>query len=394
MALIRVSARFDCVARAQASQAGRRGYPPSVRARHNVFMRTIMGAARRLGFASKLCGAATVCALAFAVASHAAQRERAAMGEAALRFLATLDDAQLSRVLIDFDDAARGDWHYVPRERPGVRLGELDEKARAAAQELFAAALSARGLEKLEGVLALEALLRELASAGGRTPPSWRDPGNYSLCLFGDPASAEPWGWRIEGHHLSLSFTLAGDDVAVTPHFFGAEPTRADVPGRKDLRVLGAEEDLALELLQSFDDAQRALALRAGEPPQDILFGPGGDPFEIEPAGIAWQELSPQQRELLERLVGEVIGNLEPALAADARQRLDEEGHERLHFVWMGAASIDAPHYWRVQGQRSVIELDNVQSGGHHAHLVWRDLERDFGADLLRRHRAAEHDGR
>jgi hypothetical protein len=350
-----------------------------------------MEATKGCGVASRLLGAGAVCVLAVAVAGHADERERATQAEAALSFLAALPDVQLRRAMIAFDDAARSDWHYVPRERPGVRLGDLDEKARAAAQGLFSAALSAKGLAKLEGVLALEALLRELASAGGRTPPSWRDPGNYYLCLFGDPGADDPWGWRIEGHHLSLSFTSAGGGFALTPHFIGAEPTRADVPGRAGLRVLGAEEDLALELLESLDDAQRALALRPEDPPEDILFGPAGDPFAIEPAGIAAPQLEPKQRALLERLVGEVIGNLEPELAAAARQRLDAEGLDSLHFVWLGARSIEEPHYWRVQGERSVIELDNVQSGGHHAHLVWRDLERDFGGDLLRSHRAAEH---
>jgi Protein of unknown function (DUF3500) len=328
--------------------------------------------------------------LAIAVAGHAAERERMTLADAAQKFLATLPDDQSKRVRLDFEDAARKDWHYVPRERPGVRLGDLDAKARAAAQDLFAAALSARGLEKLEGVLALEALLRDLQTTNGRAP-SWRDPGSYYLCVFGDPASSEPWGWRIEGHHLSLSFTLANGEVAVTPHFFGAEPTRADVPGRGTLRVLGAEEDLALELLKSLDDEQRALALVPGDPPADILFGPAGDPFAVKPAGIQATKLNEPQRDLLARLVGEVIGNLEPDLAADARKRMDAEGYDSLHFLWMGASAIDAPHYWRVQGKRSVIELDDVQSGGNHAHLAWRDLERDFGCDLLREHRATEH---
>jgi hypothetical protein len=338
----------------------------------------------------RLGGAAAVCVLAVAVAGQAAERERATMAEAARGFLKALNEEQRERVTLDFGDRARGDWHYVPRERPGVRLGDLDATARAAAQGLFAAGLSARGLEKLEGVLALEALLYELESRDGRLA-RWRDPGNYTVALFGDSAASEPWGWRVEGHHLSLSFTVAGGEIAVTPHFFGAEPTRADVPGRKGLRVLGAEEDLALELLKSLDDAQRALAHEPGDPPADILFGPGGDPLAVEPAGIEAGKLSQPQRDLLQRLVDEVLGNLEPALAADARERFAEERVDRLRFLWLGAAAIDAPHYWRIQGPRTVIELDNVQDSGNHAHLVWRDLERDLGSDLLRSHRAQEH---
>jgi hypothetical protein len=355
--------------------------------RHNG---AVMQATYRLEVVPRILGACAVCLLAIAVAGHAAERESATLSEAAQAFLATLPDGQLRRALLAFDDAARKDWHYVPRERPGVRLGDLDAKARGAAQNLFAAALSARGVEKLEGVLALEAMLRELETTNG-SAPSWRDPGSYFLCVFGDPASTEPWGWRIEGHHLSLSFTVAQGEVAVTPHFFGAEPTRADVPGRGPLRVLGAEEDLALELLKSLDDEQRALALVPGDPPADILFGPAGDPFAIKPAGIEATQLTPAQRDVLAHLVGEVIGNLEPGLAAEARKRMDAESYDCLHFVWMGAPAIDAPHYWRVQGKRTVIELDDVQSGGNHAHLAWRDLERDFGGDLLREHRAAEH---
>ena len=64
---------------------------------------------------------------------------------------------------------------------------------------------------------------------------------------------------------------------------------------------------------------------------------------------------------------------------------------DHVHVAWAGDLAPGAPHYYRVQGPRLLIEYDNTQRGANHAHSVWRDPQSDFGADALAAHRAAHH---
>ena len=224
-------------------------------------------------------------ACALGLAAHLRPTPSDDAAAAAQGFLESLPAQQRERARFAFDDAERGDWHFVPRERQGLPLGELAPAARAAATELFASALSARGLARVDGVIALEGLLRELESRPDR-PATWRDPGAYFVSLFGEPGGAAPWGWRLEGHHLALNFTVVGSDLAVTPAFVGANPAHAhDGPGQGG-RLLGREEDLARALVRGLDAEQSALAIVAERPPDDIFYGPERSSLRAGPAGL------------------------------------------------------------------------------------------------------------
>jgi hypothetical protein len=283
-------------------------------------------------------------------------------------FLAALEPAQRERAHFALEAPERLDWHFVPRARPGVMLGELGDGARQALDALLGAGLSARGSERVEGVIELERLLRELESRPDR-PATWRDPDAYAVTVFGEPDGARPWGWRLEGHHLSLTFTRVGEALAVTPAFVGANPARAPGGPGPDGRLLGREEDLARALVRSLDERQLALAH----------------------GGIAGERLDAGQRALLEQLLEAWLAGWQPATAAAARERLGPT--EGLRFTWMGGLQSGEPHYWRVDGLHAVLEWDNVQNGANHAHCVWRDLERDHGADLLAEHHRKAHQG-
>ena len=181
---------------------------------------------------------------------------------AARRLIEATPVAARAGLLRPFNDAARSDWHYTPRRRAGIAWREMGPAQREAATELLRSALNERGLDKVRSVMALEIALRELETFGLA-----RDPDNYAIAIFGDPDhAAAPWGWRIEGHHLSLHWTLRGDAyVATLPQFFGANPARVPrdaVKGPKaGTRVLGDEEDRARALLMALPPAQRAAAV-------------------------------------------------------------------------------------------------------------------------------------
>ncbi len=316
-------------------------------------------------------------------AALAAGRTGEPIAERAAELREALRPELRERASFPFDDQRRVEWHYVPRDWPGVSLGELEPLERERLDQLLRSALSERGLAKVQGVFRLEELLYE---ESGRDPV--RGPGRYSLAFWGTPGGSEPWGWRLQGHHLALHYTLAGGEVAATPFFLGAHPAEVRSGPEKGLRVLGEEERLARDLLASLSEEQLRLAVRAEEKPGDVVFGPGRDFPQVRPGGIPAAKLSEEQRSLLGELLREYIGNLRPDLAERELARCGERGLEALHFLWIGPTGVGQPFYYRLHGPHFVLEFDMVSE--NHVHALWRDLENDFGADLLERHRARE----
>lgn len=307
------------------------------------------------------------------------------MAEAAKKFSASLDAAQRSRATFAVDAATRKDWHYVPRERQGLPLGSMSDAQKQALHALLESALSDDGIRKVDGVILLEGVLREIENS------PIRDPAHYTVSLFGEPGSEDAWGWRLEGHHLSLNFLEKHGRVAVTPWFLGANPERVASGPHAGLRPLAEEEDLARALAKSLDGEQRALGVREGEVPRDVILSPGRAASFLDPPGIAGSKLGKEQQKELARVAALYAGALDPSLAGDAIDRVRKTAAADLHFLWIGGLEPGDPHYWRVQGNRFAIELDNVQGGAGHVHTLWRDLDDDFGEDLLRRHYEDAH---
>src|SRR5215470_2570953 len=203
--------------------------------------------------------------------SEVSDSVRAAMAAAAVAWLNALPSDARRRALFGMPDKERENWHYVPRRREGVPFKEMPASARASAHELMKASLSGMGYGKAVNVFRLEEVLRQLETFG-----LMRDPENYAVTVFGAPDSSAPWGWRIEGHHLSLNFTLVpGKPVAVTPAFYGANPAEVRSGPLKGLRVLGREQDRGRALAQSMDAAQRRRMIIADRSLGDIVSGPG-----------------------------------------------------------------------------------------------------------------------
>ena len=315
------------------------------------------------------------------VAQEARRRSADAMAEAAARFLSALSAAERAKTLFALEDAERFDWGYVPKSRRGISLKELDSEKRRLVLDLLRTGVSRVGYRKATDVIALENVLRELQGS------SIRDPQLYYLTIFGTPASGAPWGWRFEGHHLSLNYTVAGGfGVATAPSFFGANPARVASGPLAGKRALAGEEDLARELLLSLDAARRSRAIFRSAAPDEIVTGDAAKVDPLAPAGIAAAELSPDQLERLKRLLREYLGRMPDDLAAEREAKLERAGFEKIHFAWAGGASPGQPHYYRIQGPTFLVEYDDTQNSANHIHTVWRDFDGDFGRDLLREH--------
>jgi hypothetical protein len=313
---------------------------------------------------------------------------RTAMAAAASAFLSALPAETRRRATFAFADKERLNWGYVPRSREGVPFKDMTPAARAAAHELVKASLSGLGYAKAMNVVRLEGVLRQLETFGGLR----RDPESYFFTVFGAPGQGAPWGWRMEGHHLSLNFTLApGKPVAVTPAFFGANPAEVRSGPSKGLRALPREQDMGRALARTMDVEQRRRMTIAERSLGDIVTGPGRSESLAAPAGIAAAALGSSQRDLLVRLVEEYAQNMRVEVAGEELRRLRDAGIERLHFAWAGPIEPGHAHYYRIHGPTALIELDNTQNEANHIHSVWHDPRNDFGADLLRAHYERVH---
>ena len=306
------------------------------------------------------------------------------MRTAARSLLASLDGTQRDLAAQAFaDDAARRWLEYRPRRRPGACLAELSGTARKAAHRLLATGLSEHAYAQAMGIVALEEVLD--------SKEQWRrgrHSGDYWVSVYGDPDGDQPWSWRFEGHHLSVTMTVAGQEVSPAPVFFGANPACVSYAGRPVSRPLGPEEDLVRALLDALGEQDRPAAVVASLAPADIRTATSPRASQgIEPLGVAASGLGPAARALLAQLVALYLDRLPAELAARQAARLD--GSE-LHFAWEGPLTAGARHYYRVQGDDLLIEYDTT-ADGNHAHTVLRRPRSDFGDDILAAHYARAH---
>jgi Protein of unknown function (DUF3500) len=312
----------------------------------------------------------------------------AEMVQAADAFVASLDPHQRAKALFEFDDAERLNWHFVPRSRRGLPLKEMSPEQQELARGILQAGLSRRGYLTASTIIELELVLREMGEN-----PVVRDPERYYFSIFGTPSHLAPWGFRAEGHHLSLNFTLVRDTlIATAPAFFGANPAQVRSGARRGLRALADEEDIGRELVLSLDESQLDDALIAADAPRDIVTGNAARVEALSPVGIRVAELRPQQAAILVRLLEVYLGRMAEPVAGRRRAALERTDFGEVAFAWAGSTRPGEAHYYRIQGPSFLVEYDNTQNDANHIHTVWRDFDGDFGRDLLGEHyRSARH---
>ena len=302
------------------------------------------------------------------------------MTQAATNFLAALTPEQRATAMFELRDEERFNWHFIPRARKGLAFRDLTFPQQTLAQVLLMTPLSHRGYFKAATIMTLDQVLYEVENHAER-----RAPGQYSISIFGTPGK-EPWGWRIEGHHLSLNFTVGNGAVAKTPSFMGSNPAEVRSGPRQGLRVLAREEDLAHTLMQSLTEAQRAVAIVTTNAPREIITSTNRHVTALQPAGMTAAQFTPEQRGVFMELLREYVFRYRDELAAADWRKIEQAGPEQLHFAWAGGIEAGQGHYYRIQGPAFLMEFDQTQDNANHIHTVWRDLENDFGEDLLRQH--------
>jgi hypothetical protein len=299
------------------------------------------------------------------------------MKREAAAFLAALDGRQLAVASRPFDADGDRRWiEYRPEPRPGLILADMGLEARKAAHRLLATALSPPAFAQAMAVIALEEVL-DRREGGVRH----RHSDDYKVIVFGTPGD-DRWAWRFEGHHLSVTMTVADGVASPAPVFLGANPSRVDLAGRPVLRPLAVEEDLGRELLLSMTSAARRKAVVASDAPWDIRTTRDPRVAAIEPLGVARQDLRPGERAMLDQLAAIYLGRLPDDLAGRLQTGV-------LHFAWEGPHLAGLRHYYRIQGDDLLIEFDQTADGDGHAHTVLRRPRGDFGEDILAAHHAS-----
>ena len=217
-----------------------------------------------------------------------------------------------------------------------------------------------------------------------------RNKEEYWFSVFGTPGARGIWGWRVEGHHISLRFTVADgamkSDLSSSPMFLGANPAEVRDGDKKGLRVLAAEEDAARALVVALPADLRQQAIINAVAPTDILTMNKNDITPLPEQGVSFGAMGSEQQRLFTRLLETYTSLMETDIASERMATIKSAGLDRIRFAWAGEIEKGRKHYYRIQGPTFLIEYDNTQNNGNHIHSVWRDFNGDFGRDLLREH--------
>ncbi|MEE2643079.1 MAG: DUF3500 domain-containing protein [Planctomycetota bacterium] len=311
------------------------------------------------------------------------------MTAAATSFLGTLNAEQRKTTVYAYDSKERVGWHFIPKDsRKGFQVKNMDEKQRAAATELLRVCLSKAGFKKATTIMELEGLLHAIEKGKGNI----RDPERYYYTLFGEPGNKTKWGLSIEGHHLSLNFVIANNEVvSVSPSFFAANPgtVKTDIHDKikKGTRVLAAEEKLAFKLVKSLNDDQQAAAIFAKKAPKEIRAAGEAQPPVESAIGVSGSDLGKEQLAVLKRLVATYAGNFPKPIGNKKMNTIEKNGWDQVKFAWGGAKKPGIGHYYRIQGASFLIEFVNTQpdaegNPANHIHCVWRNPNGDFAIEL------------
>jgi hypothetical protein len=339
--------------------------------------------------ALRLTVAVTLVAVFTGVALMASQKSAATMAKAATQFLDSLTADQKSKAVFPFASDERLRWHFSPNEtfpRKGLMIKDMNEAQRRLAHDLLRSGLSARGYVKVTSIIELEDILKAIETGGKMA----RNKEEYLFSIFGTPGAKGAWGWRVEGHHISLRFAIADGavthNVASSPMFLGSNPAEVRDGEKKGLRVLAAEEDAGRALLMALPAELQKQAIANPVAPNDIVTMNKNDITPLPDQGVLYSALPAKQQALLTQLIEVYTSNMEADIASERMAKIKAAGMDKIRFAWLGEIEKGKKHYYSVQGPTFLVEYDNTQNNGNHIHSVWRDFNGDFGRDILREH--------
>jgi hypothetical protein len=345
--------------------------------------------------------AALVVVTGIAYVAQQADHSGPSMVSAAQGFVKSLTAEQNKQAMFDFDSEERFSWEFIPLQnkdktkylRNGLPLDEMTAEQKKAALALVKAGTSESGYLAATTIMSLEKILRDQE---GKKGAMVRNPEWYFFTIFGTPSKTGKWGWRVEGHHLSMNFTMEGTQVvASTPCFFGANPAEVKDGPDKGKRILPQAEDNALALFKSLGDEQKKVAHQAkafGEPGENSkpktekqAFKPRTKvPTVGKAVGLSAAKMTKEQKEILKKIITSYTGRMASDVAALEMKQVEDGGWDNIHFAFTGSTEPGKGYTYRVQGLTFVVEFLNMQSDSagnpaNHIHSCWRRITGDFG---------------
>ncbi len=317
--------------------------------------------------------------------------------KAADAFLASLSQTQRSKTMFAVDDDEWRKWmnqHFYVRQ--GMGFNEMTDAQREAALSLLRASLSAKGLQLTRDIMRLNHTLGELNSNDFVQYGEWL----YWITVMGTPSAKEPWGWQLDGHHVIINYFVMGDQVVMTPAFWGSEPITAHAGKFKGTTVLQDEQNKGLQVITALTEAQRQKAILQVSKTGNHNVGEAfKDNVVLNYAGIRAAEFSKEQKDRLLSLIEQYVSNMKDG---HARVKMQEvRAHlDNTYFAWIGGTEATSVFYYRIQSPVILIEFDHQVPANlrhlaadprapnrEHIHTVVRTPNgNDYGKDLLRQH--------
>lgn len=308
--------------------------------------------------------------------------------------------------VLGFNDTSRLKWNNLPvglRARVGASIGNMTDDQRKLVHRILSASLSSQGYLKATSIMHLDDLLnryydslyykKEINDTVFTFVRSllWSHK-NFYFAFFGNPAD-NTWGYKLEGHHLSVNFTFVNDQLSVTPFFIGTDPAEYPNSEYAGWRVLGQEEDLGIKLIHLLSPAQQQKATMSTGVPMDIITAAESGKRLVDNWGIMGSDMDNNQKAVLLYIIREFVFNLEYDKAVIEYNKILKAGVDKIYFGWIGAYEEKVPHYYVLNGPTFIIEFDNnggPRNSANHIHAIWREKGNEYGEDVLKKHYQTE----
>lgn len=320
---------------------------------------------------------------------------------AANSLLNSLSSTQITEIQYELKSNARATWSNLPTflsPPAGIMMSGLSNAQRKQVHKMLQSSLSSQGYHKASSIIRLDDVLHEIEkrtieSGAGNVAMAKlfvnsRSSLNYSVALFGSPKDKN-WGWKLTGHHLAINVTINDQRISVTPGFYGSNPRIVSDGAYSGFSPLAKEHELALSFVEKLSVEQLNKAIISKNKPNDIFEGPGRRGSITNYEGLKSQELNSSQLADLQRLILEFVKNGNAQASSDHLDAIASAGWQNLWFSWRGPVSRQEPFYYRIHGERLLIEYDLQNS--NHDHAVVRDPQNDYGEDWLAHHYKEKH---
>ncbi len=329
----------------------------------------------------------SLAAIASPLAASPAQADTTFPGQMMLdrtkNWLAKLNAEQNEEARFAFDSRRRATWNYMTGSSfaPGVALEKMTAEQKDLALDLLATGLSRSGLETAMNIMLQQDILRD---EWGKGSPD-RNRERFSLMIFGEPSETGLWGWRWEGHHLTITYTLKGTEVvAHTPKAFSSEPNTVPSGPHKGLVLLPENETLGRAIFRDLSNKNRRQALINEASLGNIKALPGREKQFSLREGVALGDLSQPQMDMIRRLIEVYTSDhLTPAFANEQQSRMKEQDLAAARFGWAGPNVADESFYYRLHGETFLIEFATLRNQPQHQHTIVHDLQRNLGAHVI-----------